>query len=249
MKRRGTQMISRITAVALLALLVVPQGVVTLAATDDPFKEIEKGNISHSGDAPQPVVVCRGWHALCDFATNCEVVGDQANCACWKVKEPYIVETSKIQDQAVKEVTQAICTASHPCDIDEAPVCKAIRFGQFKVDDVKYRWVSTFSYRGWCENWKPVPCGYTEGSWATWADCMSAPCTSIDNPSDPERPLSCQCRVMEGPFIGTQGSCDEGNVMSTEPLGNWDFHKNTFRVPMPGYQFVKGACAELESDN
>lgn len=228
----------------LLALVAMSYGAMALAAN-----EIEKGNSPHSGKIPQPFVVCSGWHALCDFASNCEVVDDQANCACWKVFEPYIVETSKIQDKAVKNKTQAICTASHPCDIDEAPVCKAIRFGQFKVDDVKYRWVSTFSYRGWCENWKPVPCGYEEGSWATWADCMSAPCTFIDNPSDPERPLSCQCRVMEGAFIGTQGSCDEGNVMSTEPLGNWDFHKNTFRLPYPGYQFVKGACAELESDN
>ena len=103
--------------------------------------------------------------------------------------------------------------------------------------------------RGWCENWNPVPCGLKDDQWKTWADCMSAPCTVDDNPADPERPLSCQCSIQEGPFIGTQGSCDEGHVMSTEPLGNWNFQKNTFRVPFPGYEYVKGACASLNSDN
>jgi hypothetical protein len=160
-----------------------------------------------------------------------------------------MVETNKIQDRVVKYKTPAVCTVFHHCDIDEAPVCKAIRTGQFKVSHVTHQWVSTHSYRGWCENWNPVQCGLEQGVWKTWADCMSAPCTVIDNPLDPERPLSCQCRIMEGEFIGTQGSCDEGHVVSSEPLSNWDFDKNTFRVPYPGYEYVKGACAPLKSDN
>jgi hypothetical protein len=197
-----------------------------------------------SAESSQTTVVCRGWHALCDFATDCEVVGSQANCACWKVQEPYIIETKKIQDPTVKYWTQAVCTTSQPCDVDEAPVCKMIKLGQFKVKGVKYPWVSTFSYRGWCENWNPVSCDA-----APWADCMSAPCTVIENPTDPERPLSCQCRMKDSAFIGPQGSCEPGKVMSTIPKASWNFKKATFSAPMPGYDYVKGACAALQSDN
>ena len=88
-------------AVVLMALMAMPYGATALAAN-----EIEQGNSSQADNTPQPVVVCSGWHALSDFATNCEVVGDQANCACWKVKETYMVESSKIQDKAVKKVTR-----------------------------------------------------------------------------------------------------------------------------------------------
>lgn len=77
----------------------------------------------------------------------------------------------------VKQETLETCTASHPCAPGDAPVCKAIKDGTFTVDGEKYQWVSTYSYRGWCENWKPVACDP-----APWADCMTYPCTENPNP-------------------------------------------------------------------
>jgi len=241
----------RIIVFVFMALAVLAYGTTASAQTlvADTINGIDDESVfdSNSGGAgvkPQIAVVCRGWHALCDFSTDCEVVGNTANCACWEVNEPYIVITSKIQDKEVKKVTQTHCTAANPCDVNEAPVCKAIRSGQYKVKNVKYPWVSTFSYRGWCDNWNPVACAS-----GPWADCMAAPCTVIQDPFDPERPLSCQCRLMTGEFIATQGNCDPGNVMSTIPRGSWDFTRETFSFPMPGYEYVKGACAILQSDN
>lgn len=205
---------------------------------------------------PQESVVCTGWHALCTASPDCTMHGDKADCDCMRVNETHIVVTSEIQDTEVKNLTQSRCTNEHPCDVDQAPVCNAIKHGQYKVDNVTYDWVSTYSYRGWCSLLKPKlikacdpnTTGYIGDKY--WAICDAAPCTEIQNPSDPNRPLRCQCRVNNTPFVGMNGSCsgDNGGIMSSMPLWAWDFRNNTYPFPMPGYEFVQGACAALKSD-
>jgi len=204
---------------------------------------------------PQEFVVCTGWHALCSASYDCTMNGDKAACNCLRVDESHIVLTSDIQDPAVKRLTQAQCTDKHPCDTDQAPVCKAIKYGQYEVDNVTYDWVSTFSYRGWCglleveiKAGDHKAEGYTGDQY--WAVCDGAPCTENQDPSDPNKPLSCQCRVEEGPFLGINGSCtgDNGGIMSSSPLETWDFQANTYRIPVPGLEYVQGACAPLKSD-
>ena len=206
-------------------------------------------------ETPQDFVVCTGWHALCTASPDCKMNGDTADCDCLRVNETHIVATSEIQDTAVKRLTLAECTNEHPCEVDQAPVCKAIRYGQYKVDDVKYKWVSTYSYRGWCSllSLKLTACdqkakGYTGDLY--WAICDAAPCTESQNPSDPDKPLTCQCRVRDTPFVGMNGSCtgDNGGIMSSMPVWAWDFRNNTYPFPMPGYEYVEGACAALKSD-
>ncbi|MDR3725839.1 MAG: hypothetical protein P4K86_02230 [Terracidiphilus sp.] len=210
---------------------------------------------THNTDVPQEFVVCTGWHALCSASPDCRMNGDKADCDCLRVNETHIVLTSEIKDTAVKQLTLAKCTNEHPCDVDQAPVCKAIKFGLYEVDNVKYRWVSTYSYRGWCSllQVKLKACdqqtrGYTGDLY--WAICDAAPCTETQNPSNPDKPLSCQCRVENTPFVGTNGSCtgDNGGIMSSMQLSGWDFQNNTYLFPMPGYEYVQGACAPLKSD-
>lgn len=205
--------------------------------------------------AAQEFVVCTGWHALCSASTDCKMNGDKAACDCLRVNETHIVETTAIQDTAVKRLTQAKCTDDHPCTVDQAPVCKVIRDGHYKVDAVEYDWVSTYSYRGWCSllKVKPKACdqrakGYTGDLY--WAICDAAPCTDNPNPSDPDKPLSCQCRVEKTPFVGPNDTCtgDNGGIISSFPLSGWDFKNNTYTFPMPGYEYVEGACAPLKSD-
>jgi hypothetical protein len=183
------------------------------------------------------------------------VNGDEANCDCLRVNETHIVETTEIQDAAVKRLTQAKCTNKHPCDVDQAPVCKAIKHGKYKVNNVEYDWVSTYSYRGWCSLLPKLRAcdqhatGYTGDLY--WAICDAAPCTESQNPSNPDRPLICQCRVVQDtPFVGTNGTCtgDRGGIMSSFPLWAWDFQRNTYPIPVPGYEYVQGACAPLTSD-
>lgn len=198
---------------------------------------------------PQESVECSGWHALCSLATDCvydpEPPG-QADCACWQVDEQHVVATSNIKNAAfggapIKEMTQRRCTTAHPCDLDEAPVCQAIK--DLLEDN---QWISTYSYRGWCDNWQPVECNA-----GPWADCMTSPCTVMDPPADPNRPLSCQCTVNGGPFVGTNSTCDDNDpntVMSTIERFTWDFKNNQFSFPWPGYEYVKGACAPVGSD-
>ena len=134
-------------------------------------------------DAPQVFVVCTGWHALCTASYDCRMKGDgTVDCDCMRVNEPHIVQTSAIQDTAVKRLTQAQCTKKHPCDVDEAPVCKAIQNGQYEVDNVEYDWVSTFSYRGWCAllQVEVKACDPRLGDYTgdrNWAVCDAAPCT------------------------------------------------------------------------
>lgn len=205
-------------------------------------------------DVPQLSVECSGWHALCNATTDCRLNGNQADCDCWRVKEIHIVVPSAIQDRNLKKLTQKKCTILHPCTIDEAPVCKAIQSGQYKVDGVKYDWVSTFSYRGWCSTFKPKACiqnlpGYQGDQ--NWANCMAAPCTENQNPLNPDRPLNCQCRIENSAFVGINDSCSGtlGGIMSTISLAEWNFENNTFRVPTPGYEYVRGACAPLHSDD
>lgn len=207
----------------------------------------------HSVVVPQLLVVCTGWHALCSATTDCQLNGDGADCDCWKVNENHIVETSEIQDVAIKHLTEARCTNKRPCDVDEAPVCKAIQDGRYEVESVKYQWVSTFSYRGWCDFYRPKACdttadGYTGDFY--WAICDVAPCTEAANPVDPDRPLTCQCRVLDGPFVGSKDSCygDNGGIISAMPLWVWDFENNTWRIPVPGYEYIGGACGPIHSD-
>jgi hypothetical protein len=203
---------------------------------------------------PQAFVVCTGWHALCTNATDCEMRGDKADCDCMRVNETHIVMTEEIQDGRVKHLTQAKCTNERPCGVDQAPVCKAIKYGRYKVDGIRYDWVSTYSYRGWCSLLPRVTAcdvsakGYTGD--LNWAICDAAPCTEKENPADPARPLSCQCRVETTPFAGLNESCrgDNGGIMSAMALWAWDFENNTYPFPMPGYEYVQGACAPLESD-
>ena len=205
---------------------------------------------------PQDFVVCTGWHALCSASSDCKVNGDKADCDCLRVKETHVVETNSIQDTEVKHLTQAKCTSQHPCDLDQAPVCKAIKSGQYEVQGLKYEWISTFSYRGWCTLLKEPPkaCvpqapGYIGDS--SWAVCDAAPCTEIQNPSNPDKPLSCRCVVIQKvPFLGLNGSCtgDNGGIMSSSPLVTWDFTNNTYRISIPGLEYVQGACAPLKSD-
>jgi hypothetical protein len=92
--------------------------------------------------------------------------------------------------------------------------------------------------------------GYTGDRY--WAVCDVAPCTEIENPSNPEKPLTCRCPVVENiPFVGTNGTCngDNGGIMSSMPADGWDFQRNTYTFYMPGYEFVQGACAPLGSDS
>jgi hypothetical protein len=205
--------------------------------------------------APQDAVVCTGWHALCSSSLDCKMSGDQVDCDCLKVNESHIVVTSEIQDPVIKVSTLSKCTDQNPCDVDEAPVCQAIQAGQYQVDQVKYKWVSTYSYRGWCEILAqgPIACdrnvpGYNGDRY--WAICDAAPCVEKQNPSDPNKPLSCRCRVDDEPFA-TFGSCTgvNGGIMSSMPLWAWDFQNNTYTFPMPGYEFVKSACESFKSDS
>ncbi len=208
----------------------------------------------HLVDVPQALVVCTGWHALCTVF-DCKMNDDKtkASCDCFRVNETNIVETFAIQDTSIKHLTEAKCTTQHPCAVDQAPVCEAIKDGQYKVDNVKYEWVSTYSYRGWCDLLKlnPKPCdqrmpGYTGDLY--WAVCDAVPCT--ENSSNPDRPLTCQCPVQDSAFVGANGSCtgDNGGIMSSMPIEIWDFRNNTYRIPMPGYEYVQGACAPSKSD-
>ena len=206
-------------------------------------------------EVPQDFVVCTGWHALCDASPDCTIQGDKAYCDCMGVNETHIVLTSEIQDTVVKNLTQAKCTNKHPCDVDQAPVCNAIKYGQYEVDGVKYDWVSTYSYRGWCgllmQNLTACDqsaIGYTGDRY--WAICDAAPCIENQNASNPDKPLICECRVKNETFVGMNGSCtgENGGIMSSMPLWAWDFRNKTYPFPMPGYEYVQGACAELKSD-
>ena len=206
-------------------------------------------------DVPQEFVVCTGWHALCSASTDCIMHGDKADCDCMRVNETHIVETSEIQDTVAKNLTQTKCTSKHPCDVDQAPVCNAIKYGQYSVDNVTYDWVSTYSYRGWCGLLKRnlTACdqnatGYSGDRY--WAVCDGAPCTENQNASNPDKPLICECRVKNETFVGMNGSCtgDNGGIMSSMPLWAWDFRNKTYPFSMPGYEYVQGACAPLKSD-
>lgn len=206
-------------------------------------------------NAPQEFVVCTGWHALCSASFDCKMNGDTADCDCMRVNEAHIVLTTEIQDTEVKRQTQIKCTNVHPCDVDQAPICEAIRNGQYEVDNVKYEWVSTYSYRGWCSilDLKFTACdpgadGYVGDSY--WAICDAAPCTENRNPSDPNRPLSCECRVVKDiPFVGMKDSCTGDNgIMSSMAASGWDFQNNTYSFPIPGYEYVQGACTPVGSD-
>jgi hypothetical protein len=255
--------VERLVIKSLVFLAIVNPDFVIAQAQNAPQPVAQAGektnNSSHNfSNAPQEFVVCTGWHSLCSASYDCKMNGDKADCDCLRVNEPHIVETASIQDTAVKHLTQAQCTTRYPCDADQAPVCKAIAYGQYEVDNVAYDWVSTFSYRGWCSllQGRPKACDPSAADYTGdlyWAVCDGAPCTENQNPSDPNKPLSCQCRVENAritPFLGTNGSCtgDNGGIMSSSPLWTWDFQNNSYRIPLPGMEYVQGACAPLESD-
>jgi len=233
-------------AITCLVSVAISYGPICLAKTGD--------SISRSAQTPEDFVVCTGWHALCSSSPDCKMNGDKADCDCLRVNETHIVATGEIQDLKIKNMTLAKCTKQQPCRVDEAPVCRAIKDGQYNVNNVNYKWVSTYSYRGWCRilEHKFILCdqkapGYTGDRY--WAICDAAPCTETPNPSNPEKPVSCQCRVEKTPFVGL-GSCTgaNGGIMSSFPHWAWDFQKNTYPFPMPGYEFVNGACSLLKSD-
>jgi hypothetical protein len=212
--------------------------------------------ISRTHNLPQDFVVCTGWHALCSASSDCKMNGGTADCDCLKVNETHIVQTNSILDPLAKHLTDAKCTTAHPCKVDEAPVCQTIRSGQYTIDNTRYRWVSTYSYRGWCRliqsNIRACDPGAPDYSGDRyWAVCDAAPCTEIQNPPDPEKPLRCRCPVVADiPFVGMNGSCtgDNGGIFSSMPAEGWDFQNNTYTFYMPGYEFVQGACAPLKSD-
>ena len=90
----------------------------------------------HANNKPRPqiAVECTGWHALCSLATDCAYDPETgvADCACWQVNGQHVVATSNIKNAAfggapIKEETQRRCTTAHPCELDEAPVCQAIK--------------------------------------------------------------------------------------------------------------------------
>lgn len=206
---------------------------------------------NQEGPKPQVTVECSGWHALCSLATDCRATGgEQADCACWKVNEQHMIMTSNIKNETfggapIKEDTRRRCTTDTPCGLDEAPVCGAIQ-DLLETD----AWVSTYSYRGWCDHWDPVKCElYNAGP---WADCMTSPCVVSADPTDPNRPLSCQCTLNNGPYVGTNGTCSRKNsniVMSTIERFIWNFNDNEFAIAVPGYsEYVKSACAPIQSD-
>ena len=240
------------------SILIAGVASTTIAVLPAALADAAQGKAGERSDnaavEPQLAVVCTGWHALCTASTDCKTEdGAKADCACLRVNEAHIMVTGEIQDPAVKRMTQTRCTSRNPCDVDEAPVCSAIRDGRYMVDQVKYDWVSTYSYRGWCSFYRAKACDPTQPDYVgdtRWAICDGAPCTETVNPADPEKPLSCQCRVMEGPFIGTEDSCtgENGGIISSVQLQYWDFDKNAFSVPVPGYEYVHGACAVLRSD-
>jgi len=244
MKRLGSLVLK-----SLVFLAIANLNFVNAQAQKAPQPAAQIGEDSSTHNLPQEFVVCTGWHALCTASTDCQMNGDMADCDCLRVNETHIVETSAIRDTAVKRLTLAKCTQEHRCDVDQAPVCKAIKYGQYEVDNVKYDWVSTYSYRGWCSLLKVPPVRCDTGD-LHWALCDAAPCTEIQNPSNPDKPLSCQCQVEYSPFVGLNGSCtgENGGIMSSSPAGAWDFINNTYVIPIPGLEYVQGACAPLKSD-
>lgn len=238
-------------AVTCIILITMNYGPICLAEGGNRW---ERGAHNYFG-SPQQYVVCTGWHALCSASFDCKVNGDKADCDCMRVNETHIVQTNSIQDLKVKRLTQARCTNRYPCDVDQAPVCKAIKHGNYIVDGVRYDWVSTYSYRGWCSllQLDLTPCDQDADDYAgdpSWAICDAAPCTENPNPSDPAKPLRCQCLVEDSPFVGINESCTGENdgIISSFALEAWDFENNTYPFPMPGYEYVKGACAPLASD-
>jgi hypothetical protein len=243
-------------ALALLTLAAIP-AFVTQSAPQAIVSVDTKAvhPIRHNSGSYQDFVVCTGWHALCSASNDCEMKGDQASCDCMRVDEAHIVATDEIQDTLVRRITQNRCTTKHPCDVDEAPICKTIKHQRYQVNNARYDWVSTYSYTGWCSILERglKACDQRATSYNGdyfWAICDAAPCTENQNPSDPERPLSCQCRVEDTPFVGMNGSCtgEDGGIMSSMPLWAWDFQNETYPFRMPGYEYVEGACAPLKSD-
>jgi hypothetical protein len=246
MKRTGSLVLRSLVFLAIASFTFV-----NAQAQKAPQPMAQVGGNSSTHNSPQVFVVCTGWHALCTASPNCQMnpAKDKADCDCMRVNETHVVATDSIQDPAVKRLTLIRCTTEHRCDVDEAPVCNAIKYGQYEVDGVKYDWVSTYSYRGWCSLLKPPPRDCNTGD-LHWAFCDAAPCTEIQNPSNPDQPLSCQCQVVNSQFVGLNGSCtgENGAIISSSPDETWDFEKNTYKFPIPGLEYVNGACAQLGSD-
>jgi hypothetical protein len=84
----------------------------------EPAAQVDEKTDRSTQKVPQEFVVCTGWHALCTASTDCQMNGDEADCDCLRVNESHVVETTAIQDTAIKRLTQAKCTYEHPCDAD-----------------------------------------------------------------------------------------------------------------------------------
>lgn len=232
-------------AVAVFSVLQAPAALAQPGAKSNPGGR----------DPPAAFVVCTGWHALCSASPDCRMTsGDTADCDCMRVDETHVVMTDAIQDVALRKATLARCTERHPCEVDEAPVCRALKERRYTVQDVRYDWVSTYSYRGWCGllSARPVACdprvpGYVGDAY--WALCDAAPCTENPDPADPNRPLRCRCPIRSDPFVGL-GTCTgtHGGIMSSMTMSGWDFRRNTYTFAMPGYEYVGSACAPVGSD-
>ncbi len=255
MKRLGSPVLTWLVFLAIATLTSVNA---QAQKPPQPVAYVGEQADSRTHNLPQESVVCTGWHALCTASYDCKIMNvDRADCDCLRVNETHVVATDAIQDPTVKRLTLARCTTKHPCEVDQAPICKAIKYKQYEVNNVKYDWVSTYSYRGWCsllerkfQRCDPTTPGYTGDVY--WAVCDLAPCTENPNPSNSDKPLSCQCRPVENKtaFVGTNGTCtgDNGGIMSSNSALLWDFQNNTYRIPAPGYEYVQGACAPLNSD-
>ena len=102
--------------------------------------------------APQARVQCTGPHTLCTHAPCEMVTPTSAVCHCVAVNDTYEVSLDEILNGTLQAETKARCTEASPCELNAAPVCRAVREGGvFGGRAAGPGMVSTFSWAGWCE--------------------------------------------------------------------------------------------------
>ena len=75
-----------------------------------------------------------------------------AICHCIAVNDTYEVSLDEILNATLQAETKARCTVASPCELNAAPVCRAVREGGvFGGRAAAPGMVSTFSWAGWCE--------------------------------------------------------------------------------------------------